>query len=156
MYVSIHIVHCITFFTTPHCTFAAVVIVSAQVQEFSNTLPDGQWACANEEVNFTCIARVQGTQSWLSYDYIGGGGRSLEFASVDSIGAQRTSTINPSVYALLINNALVGGMRFLTSVLHIVVWGGQLNQSIICRTSNNSEKESVIQILGNYFYTCMC
>ena len=154
MYVSIHIVH----YITPHCTFTAVVIyvVSAQVQELSNTLLDGQWACVNDKVNFKCIARVQGTQLWLSYDYIGGDGRSLEFASVDSIGAQRTSTINPSVYALLINNALVGGMRFLTSVLHIVVCEGQLNQSIICRTSNNSEKESVIQILGNYFYTCMC
>ena len=64
-------------------------------QELNNTLHStitgGSVAFSGENVTFTCVVRGSNAMEWTSEQYIGTGGRRLEFISADPVGTTRTS-----------------------------------------------------------------
>ena len=128
--------------------------VLVDVLEFYNSLPDGQYACEKEDVNFTCVACLNGTLSWSSDDYIDvqERGTTFEFTSINTIGHRINSTFNPEeIYAVLTRVNQSGNTPCLQSTFHVRVSERELseNQSVVCSTTDNLRQEAVIQTLGN-------
>ena len=89
----------------PSC--AVVLITQVKSQELNSTLHSTIFglpiAFTNEDVNFTCVIRQSNNMRWTSEQYIGTGGRQLEFASVEPVGSTRTAPGNNQTVAKLIS-----------------------------------------------------
>jgi hypothetical protein len=113
----------------------------------ADTLLEDDTACPYQTVNFTC--QTTGPLAWSSDEYIGTGGRRLEFGRGNSIGDIRRSGINYSIYAVLVNTVSIdpdNSINITTSTLHIKA---SSNSSVKC-TATAYQTNSVIhmRILG--------
>ena len=121
----------------------------------TDSLEPGQSACPKENVIFNCIVRGSRILLWGSDEYIGTGGKQLEFSTADQDGDRINSSVNQDTFAILTNITDNGGTILLQSELHIVS-----NQSSIvsCLTTDAESRQSIdFIVLGDgmckYYYT---
>ena len=87
-------------------------------------LHEGQFACPGDKIIFTCEIEDFEILAWESGLLIGQGGEGgeqIQFAVVDPVGMNRSSTSNPNTFAILtVANNENGAIR-LVSDLHVTV-----------------------------------
>ena len=113
----------------------------AQTIELTNTLIDGEFACSGEQVSFTCTTMGSHAIAWISDEYIGEGGRQLEFSvDFDREGTIRKNAFVLTTFAVLtLNNQTT---NTLTSTLHIIP-SNVPSSSVTCIHVGNAENKTV-------------
>ena len=80
-----------TFFYLTVVVLASYVVSQDLNSTLYSTISGVLVAFTNENVVFTCVARGSNHMGWSSDEYIGTGGRRLEFISTNAPGTNRTS-----------------------------------------------------------------
>ena len=101
-----------------------------------SAIPWGKFMCPGDELIFTCVTRGSQTTAWTSDEYVEPG-TELDFGVFNIIGDTRTSPVNQSTVATLINNNNENGVVLLKSELRIA-----------CSIDNRNKKNISVQLLG--------
>ena len=128
-------------------------------QVISSTLINGQYACQDSEINFTCMTRGSPGITWISDKFIGRGGSELGFsAEIDDPKQKYSSIFIPTTVATLMKEYDDNGVLVLESMLRIIATAGSLTPSVTCRDERTGTPATVnFQILrkGHYLITRM-
>ena len=110
----------------------------------TTNLLDGKYACPGQEIVFTCTTNGSPSVAWISDDYIGINGHSLEFINSEPIGHRLKSTVNPDTYAELTMKTGPGPQDLVTeSQLHISVSHDISTATVKCSDVGNDSSSSV-------------
>ena len=120
----------------------AIIQVGALIISVNNTLPSDYEVCPGEEVIFTCV--VQGPHlAWSSEEYIGSGGKQLEFGARDHERLNKTVKINSLSTVTLLNISETSGVTTITSQLKIIASAMYPTNSVVCHDVAAGNPQSV-------------
>lgn len=106
-----------------------------------STLVNGQFACPDVEVIFTCETRGSESITWNSAQYVG---NPLGFLGVlRQVNDTRKSSSNPETFATLTKNELDNGVLVLRSTLRIKASLSLSSASVTCVHTDASNSRSI-------------
>ena len=100
-----------------------------------------------QNITITCVTRNSSIMAWTSEEYIGEGGRRLEFLIINEIGSIHMS-VKPNSTAFANLTTLNVNQLMLASQLHITVSRNYPQFNVTCHNSDYNLTKSVTYIVG--------
>ena len=136
--------------------FCAAISPVVVAQSLTSTLENGQFACRESRVNFTCVTRGSSGIAWTSDAYIGPNGAQLVFeAELDDTGDIRTSVSRMDTVATLTGEQEDQGETVLESTLCINPIPDTQNTSVTCIHTDSGQRDTTtFQVIGKSGIQC--
>ena len=97
----------------------------------------------DQQIVFTCETRNADTVEWISGEYIGSGGDSLQLPFIKGAGYRTSNPRNPSAMAKIVSVDNVGGTVVIVSELRVIASSRFPHASVSCRGSGSTSRETI-------------